>query len=167
VNKFIFLILVAGAGWYFFIHGRQVDEADVRQLYDQYWTAVNDGDAEKVCSFFDDEFKAVVITRAPDGRSMTENGTKTSACDGTNKFYELKKAMEQKSGVQLYINTEYNIDSITVEPGGKSATVHMTSELRIGTENRMFLRLREKQTDTVISRYGKPRFLTSDGEISL
>jgi ketosteroid isomerase-like protein len=166
MKKALLLLILGAAAWYYLVEGRKVKESHVRALYDHYWAAVDDNDSDAVCKMFDDKFSSVVRTRTPAG-PVEERGTKQTACEGTEKFFELKKKMEERSGQTLYVNTEYTVDSITVNADGKSATARMVSEVRIGTEQRAFLTMRETQTDTIIRRYGRARFLDSDGEISL
>jgi hypothetical protein len=78
----------------------------------------------------------------------------------------MKQAMEEKLGQELFINMEHTIDSVVLSADRKSATVQMSSEIRIGTERRLYMKITESQTDTVIRRMGKVKFLASEGEVS-
>ena len=151
--------------WYAFVGGRSIKETHVYDLYNEYWNAFAAGDSKTVCSLFDSEFSAVVRTRTPAGQ-VEEAAGKSQACEGTDKFFAMKKAMEEKAGEELFINTEYTVDEIAISPDEKTATVRVSSEVRIGTEKRLFLKIRESQTDKIVRSLGKARFIATDGDIS-
>lgn len=163
--RYIVILFVVAAGLWYAFNGRGVAESDVYDLYNSYWNAFAEGDSKAVCDLFDDDFSAVIRTRAASG-PVEETGNKSGACEATDKFYAQKRSLEQRAGTELFINTEYQIDEITIHADGKSATVRVNSEVRIGTEKRLFLRIREVQTDTVARSFGKTRFIARESEVS-
>ena len=57
--------------------------------------------------------------------------------------------------------------SISIAADKKSATAHITSEIRIGTEKRLFLKINEVQTDTLKREWGKTQFVATEGTIRM
>ncbi len=161
----LLVILLCGALWYYFIEGRRMDEGRIRDAYALYWGAFYDDNRDAICNMFDKRFTATVTTMTPAGQ-VEETANKEVACDGTKKFFDMKKDMEEKIGQELFINTEYTIDNIELAPDRKSAKVAVSSEIRVGTEQRLFMKINGVQTDTVIRDAGKIKFLSSDAEIS-
>jgi hypothetical protein len=161
----LLIILLCGALWYYFIEGRRMNETHVREAYALYWDAFHDDKRGTICNMFDKRFTATVRTMTPAG-PVEETATKENACEGTKKFFDLKAEMEEKTGQELFINTEYTIDSIELASDRKSAVVEVSSEIRMGTERMLLMKINGTQTDTVIRDAGKIKFLSSDADIS-
>jgi hypothetical protein len=98
--------------------------------------------------------------------AVEETVTKEDACESTKKFFDMKAEMEEKTGQELFINTEYMIDSIELASDRKSAVVEVSSEIRVGTERLLLVKINGTQTDTVIRDAGKIKFLSSDADVS-
>lgn len=164
-NIFI-LALVAGALWFYFIGGRTLDEQQVKAAYASYWSAFDAGDQKAACELFAKDFSATIKTRTPGG-AVTESANQQDACSGVTKFYAMKDEMAKKAGVELYTNIEYTLDDIQIAPDKKSATARVTSEIRIGTEKRLFLKINEVQIDTLKRDLGKTQFVATEGTLSM
>jgi len=163
---FFILAIIAGALWFYFIGGRTLDEQQVKNAYASYWSAFDSGDQKAACDLFAKEFSATIKTRAPTGM-VNETATKEAACKGITEFYAMKDSMAQKAGEELYVNIEYTVDGISIAPDKKSATARVTSEIRIGTEKRLFLKINEVQTDTLKRELGKTQFVATEGTIKM
>lgn len=107
-----------------------------------------------------------MTTRTPAG-DVEESAGKTQACEGTDKFHAMKGELERKAGVELFVNTEYTIDRIDISADRRTATVQLHTEVRIGTEQRLYLKMQETQTDTLVRRFGTTRFLSTQGVVSI
>lgn len=167
VMRIIFIVaLLFGALWFYFIGGRTLDEQQVKAAYESYWSAFDAGDQKTVCELFAKDFSATIKTRTPAG-AVTETADKQDACSGVTKFYTMKDAMAKKAGEELYTNVEYTLDDIRIAPDKKSATARVTSEIRIGTEKRLFLKINEVQSDTLKRDLGKTQFVATEGTLSM
>jgi len=162
----IIVAIIAGALWFYFIGGRTLDEQQVKNAYASYWSAFDSGDQKTACDLFANEFSATIKTRAPAG-VVNETASKEAACKGITEFYAMKDSMAQKAGEELYVNIEYTLDDISIAADKKSATAHITSEIRIGTEKRLFLKINEVQTDTLKREWGKTQFVATEGMITM
>ncbi|HJV53693.1 MAG TPA: hypothetical protein VJ652_19660 [Noviherbaspirillum sp.] len=163
---FLLIVLAAVALWYAVVGGRRIDESHVYALYDKYWGAFIEGDGKAVCELFDKRFAATVTTKTPAG-DVEESAGKEQACEGTDKFYAMKRELERRTGVELFVNSEYAIDRIELSADRKTATVQLHTEIRIGTEQRLYLKMTETQTDTLVRKFGTTRFLATQGAISM
>ena len=79
----------------------------------------------------------------------------------------MKSAAEQKAGLELSINVEYTIGAIEIAKDKKSATVQVDSEIRMGTETPLYLKINESQTDTLVRKLGTVKFVATEGVVSL
>ncbi|WP_143131431.1 DUF4440 domain-containing protein [Noviherbaspirillum humi] len=151
--------------WHAAIGGKRVSDAQVRELYQQYWEAFDRGDAKAVCDLFSDQVHGRFSSTA---RSMpvTETLDKATACASVGQFHETKQRLEERVGKALYTNFEYTIKSIEISPDRKTATVEVATGMRIGTEQGALLDMRSEQTDVVKSSFGKAQFVQSDGTVS-
>lgn len=164
--KLIGLVICAGYGiWFTTIGGRQVSPEHVQALYQEYVSAFDRGDGKAVCEIFDEKFHGKFSStsrRIP----VRESVDKASACTSVDDFYRTKSQLETAVGHELYTNIEYTINSITIAPDKKSASVDLLMQMRIGTEQGPLLDMRSTQTDIVVRRFGKARFAQSDGSVS-
>src|SRR5258706_7904215 len=127
----VFAALVVGALWYVFVGGHRIDEADVYNAYNKYWNAFSDGDSKAVCGMYDRNYFAKTATRTPAG-PVEESAGKADACKGTDKFYAMKKELEEKAKVEMYLNVRYDVSQIEISADKQTATVRLTTEIKLG-----------------------------------
>jgi hypothetical protein len=163
---FLFAALLAGALWYGFVGARRIDEVDVYNAYNKYWNAFSDGDSKAVCGMYDGKYFAKTTTRTPAG-PVEESADKAQACRGTDSFYAMKKDLEEKAKVEMFVNVRYDIGEIEISADRKTAIVRLTTEIKLGTEQRLYLKISSVQTDTVIRDLGRTRFKSSESLVSL
>lgn len=164
--KLIALAVCLGYGiWFAAIGGRQLAPEDVAEIYRQYTAAFDRGDGKAVCDLFADEVSGK-FTSTSRSMPVDEVLSKASACSSVDDFYRTKKQLENATGQELYTNFEYTIKSVAISPDKKTASVEVLIEMRIGTEQQALLDRRSTQTDIIKRRFGKSRFVQSDGSVS-
>lgn len=164
--KLIALAGCIGYGiWFVAIGGKQIATEDVEELYRQYGSAFDRGDGKAVCDLFND---GVTGKYKSTSRSMPvkELVSKASVCSSVDDFYQTKKQLENATGQELYTNFAYTINSISISPDKKTATVDVLMEMRIGTEQGALFDMRSTQTDVIKRSFGKSRFVQTDGSVS-
>ena len=166
MRKVLLGVLAAGAVWYLAIGGRELKEAHIYEAYNTYWSAFHDNNSEAACALFDPAYSAKIRTRTPAG-SVEESADQAAACAGVAKFHALKQQMEASTGQTLYFNSEFNVERIDITPDRKLARAQVRTEIRIGTEQRLFLKITEQRTDVFARSLGKTRITASDGMVSM
>ena len=148
--KFILgIVALLGAGWYFLVDGSKLDEAMVRQFYEQQQHAVLSRDPEALCKQF--AKNAVIKTEAlMMGQTTSETHTAKTACDATRQTWQSFIDMGNKADAILTIEYEYKIDSIEVSANKKRATVVTSNTLKRGES---FMQFRTTATEELVRNY--------------
>jgi hypothetical protein len=153
----IVVALCVGA-WYFFIGGRKLDEAMVRQYYEKEAHAIYPRDAEKLCEQLSK--KAVIQSKTVMmGRTQETTSDREQACDSVRKTFKMFETVGEGMGGILTIEYEYHIDSVQIASDRKSATVEGTSVLKMGEAAMQF---KSSFTQRLERELGKMRLVRGD-----
>jgi hypothetical protein len=163
MKKIIFLILCAGAIWWYFIGGRTVTEESVREFYQKQEVAMLERLPEELCGFLDSNFQSTNVTTVG-GESRTDSVNKDQACESTRKLYQSFEAMGEKMGGMVQLDHSYTINSIEIAPDKKSATVDVSDSLDVAGS---MMNIRSRSTDTIIRKNGKLLMLSSIDKATL
>lgn len=164
MKNIIMIVAIAAAVWYGFLGGRKPSESDVYNAYNEYWSAFHDEDQKRICALIDDTYQGKVKNITPVGM-VEETVTKEAACSLDKGLHAVMKEAQAKTGQELAMNSEYNVQKIDFSPDGTQATVQVVSTVRIGTEKRLYFKITETSTDTLVKSMGKTRFLASESTI--
>lgn len=165
MKSIIMVVAIAAALWYGFMGGRKLSEADVYNTYNESWSAFHDEDPKRICALIDDRFRGKVKNVTPIGE-VEETVTKEAACSLDKGLHAVMKQVEAKTGQEMFMNSEYKVQKINFSPDKTQATVQVVSKIRIGTEQRLYLKLTETSTDTLVKSMGKTKFLASESSIA-
>lgn len=153
----IVLALCVGA-WYFFVGGRQLDEAMVRAYYDKEAHAIFSRDPERLCKQL--SRKAVVHDQTVvAGESVDSTLNKKEVCEATRTAFKLFETVGEQMGGILTIEYDFHIASIEVATNRKSAKVEGVSVLKMGETVMQF---RSTFTQELVRELGQMRLLRSD-----
>lgn len=164
MKMLLLIAAVVAGGWYWFIGGRQISEADVQAHYNQSLTWMDDMNQKAFCDALDEKYsgKSVSITAA--GR-LEETTDEKTACESTEKLFATVKMMNEKVGGGIVTNYAVDILSTEISADKKTATVKEKSVLKIGRENQLMLKFSTQSTETFVKRNGKLLSLSSDAQI--
>lgn len=163
MKKLIVLAILGGAGWWYFIGGRTLAEEHVNGFYRELEAATLSRNPEAICALLADDFQTTGTVEIG-GRRGTSTQNKAQACAAYVAMYENFEKLGDKMGGLLQLDSNYKINSIAIQPDGKSAIVDFSSSLDVaGT----LMNIRSRSTDTLIRRNGKVLMLHSDGKGSI
>jgi hypothetical protein len=154
MKKILSLALLGYGIWFGVIGGKRIDEKHVHNLYRHAAIALTNNDGDAYCSLFADDVQVTIEVKMPGFPTTKETMGKEKICGALDRFYETKEKMEQTTGIELFINHEYKIISISISPDRKVATVEVDDEIRIGTERGAWLTMRTTQTDRIRRSFG-------------
>ena len=124
----VLLILVLG------LHLLRIESAKLDEdlVYDYYQKNINATrlfDAETLCEMMDPEYRMVDVGKTPRGEQRVVMGRK-QACDATRE----SMGMMRKAVAKLRVEPEfkYTIESVTLSPDRRRATVKVRASMRIG-----------------------------------
>jgi len=153
----IAVALCVGA-WYFFIGGRKLDDAMVRQYYEKEAHAIYSRDAEKLCEQLSK--KAVIQSKTVMmGRTQETTSDREQACESMRKTFKMFESAGERMGGILTIEYEYHIDRVEIASDRKSATVEGTSVLKMGEAAMQF---KSSFTQRLERELGKMRLVHGD-----
>lgn len=155
--------VVCGAGWYYFVGGARLDEAMVRQFYLEEAHATLARDPDALCKLL--ARKSVVNQETLVlGQTISETLNRQQACEAQRKTFQLFDDLGEKAGGTLTIEYDYNIDKLEIAPNRKSATVEVSSTLKMGEA---FVQIRSVSTDQLNREWGQVRILRADAKAKL
>lgn len=154
----LLVIVIAAAVWYFDI-GRKMTDASIRDSYRTQLEALNQFDAQPLCAALDEHYTANVTVRGSTAGPKTQDKTGTCA-DLTRTLHRLK-LLSDRTGGMLEADFELEIESLQLSTDRKSATVEISTAMRLGD---MTLS-RSRSVDHLIRRNG--RILSASSEDTL
>lgn len=158
MKKVVIVIALCVGAWYFFIGGRKLDEAMVREYYDKEAHAILSRDPEALCKQLSS--KAVVQDRTVMmGQTQDSTLDRDQVCEATRATYKLFENVGDKMGGILTIEYEFHLDTVAVAANRKSAKVEGTSMLKMGETVMQF---RSSFTQELVRELGQMRLLRSD-----
>ena len=164
--KWILLGLAACLGaWYFLVGSRYISEADVRAQYQNEANWLDEGQPAKICAAFDDQYvgRIASITAA---KGVLEETDKAKSCAAIEVFFADLKKLNDKVGGGVVTNSVVTLEKIAISADRLTAVVTVRSEVRVGTEKVLLMKMTSKGTDTLIKRQGSIYRLRADGETS-
>lgn len=163
MKKFILLALLGGAGWWYFIGGRTITEEHVTRFYQELEAATLSRNPEALCALLAEDFQSTGTVEIG-GRRGTSTQDKAQSCQAYTAMYETFEQLGNRMGGIVQLDSNYKINSIAIQSGGKSALVDFSSSLDVaGT----IMNARSRSTDTLIRRNGKVFMLRSEGKGSI
>jgi hypothetical protein len=163
MKKVLFLILIAGGAWWYFIGGRQINETQVRDYYQQQQAATLKRQPQALCDLLGEDFRASGGAMAG-GRASAVSLDKKQACDGYHNLYRQFDQLGEKMGGMLQLDYSYTLDSITIAADKKSALVEMSYTLDVAGS---VMNIRARSTETLARRNGKTLMLDSDSKVQV
>jgi hypothetical protein len=106
----VLFILVIGGTWYGLVGGKQINESHVRQLYSDYFSALDKRDGKAVCDLFSEKISGKFKSTSP-SMPVKEEITKANVCASVEELYETKEKLEKASGEEFFFNFDYTIKS--------------------------------------------------------
>ncbi|OOG56315.1 hypothetical protein B0E48_09065 [Rhodanobacter sp. C03] len=131
MTKVILLVLVIAAAVWYFDFSRRMTDASIRASYQAQIDALGQFDAEPICTAMDDSYTASVTVRGSDSTPQKTHG-KAAACATWTKAMHRLKLLSERTGGMLEPDFDFEIKSITLTPNHKSATVEISSAMRLG-----------------------------------
>ena len=163
MRKIVLLAILAGGSWWYFIGSRTITETHVVKFYQDLEHATLGRNPEALCALLAEDFKAMG-TVSMGGRRETATQDRAQTCEGYSSLYQSFEMIGQKMGGMVQLDSSYTINSIAIQPDGKSAIVDYKSSLDVaGT----IMNIRSRSTDPLIRRNGKVLMLHSEGKAKI
>lgn len=150
----VLLVLVLG------LHLLRIESAKLDEdlVYDYYQKNINATrlfDAETLCGMMDPEYRMVDVGKTPRGEQRIVMGRK-QACDATRE----SMGMMRRAVAKLRVEPEfkYTIESVTLSPDRRRATVKVRASMRIGKA----ISVASAGTETLVRRFRGVRSLGSE-----
>lgn len=146
----LLIVLIAAAVWYFDLSRRMTEET-IRETYQAQLEALQRFDAKPLCDSLDESYSDSVTMRGGSAPAKTQD--KATACNELTRALRRFKTLSERTGGIIEPDYEYAIQSITLSPDRKQATVEVSSTMRIGD---MTL-ARSRSVEHLIRRLGRIR----------
>jgi hypothetical protein len=150
-------VLTGAAGGMFAIQRKmsQLDEDIVYAYYQQEVNALRRLDARALCGTMAKDYRHVQIVSTPKGEQRIELD-RDATCDATEAsmraLYKIAKPMK------LAPDVKYTIESVTLSPDRRQATVKLRSSLAIGRR----VSIESAGTETLVRNLGEVRAIASE-----
>jgi hypothetical protein len=160
MKKLILLILIAAVGgWWHFSASRKLSENHVNEFYRNFQSATLERKPEKLCNLLADDFTSNE-TVSLGGQIHTDSSNKAEACEGYVKLYDSFQMMGKAMGGMVQLDSNFSINSVSISPDKKTATVDFSSTLDVAGKT---MKMTGQSTDTLIRRNGKTLLLRRQG----
>ena len=162
------LIVLAGAlgAWYFLVGSRYISEADVRAQYQSEADWLDQGQHARICAAFDEQYVGHIASVTAAG-SVLENTDKAQSCAAIEAFFATLKKLSDKAGSDVVTNSDVTLEKVEISADRRTATVTVRSEVRVGTEKMLMMKMTSEGTDTLIKRHGTVYRLRAEGKTLL
>ena len=162
--KYLIAAIVLGAvGWYYLIDGSKLDAAMVREFYAQQSIHTYERDPEALCGMLGRGL-SLRQQRTIAGKLVTQTYDKDAACKNLRDSFKFFEEMGDKAGGMLTIEYQYEIKSLEVAPDRKSATVQVSTVLKMGEE---FMQIFAQSTDRLDRSWRKVELTESDEQVRM
>ena len=154
----LFALALIGAGWYYFVGGRQLDEQMVRDFYRAEAHATLSRDPEALCRLVS---KSAVLRQQTlmSGQTRSETLNREQACEAFRKSHEFFEKVGEKAGGMLTIEYDYELGKVDIAPDRKSARVEFSSTLKMGES---FMQFRTTSAERLVRRLGSVELAEAD-----
>lgn len=156
MKKIVFAIIVIAAAIWYFDLSRRMTETAIRESYQAQIAALQRFDARPLCDALDDSYQATVTARGSARAPSAKD--KAGACADLTRTLRRMKTLSERTGGLLEPDYDFEIESIKLSDDRKTATVEITSAMRIGD---MTL-ARSRSVDHLIRRLGRIRSVSSE-----
>ena len=163
MKTILLLIVLAGAGWWYFVGSRTINEGQVTGFYQAQQAATLERKPEVLCALLADDFSATGSI-ALAGSSRNESVTRQQLCDGYVDMYAAWEKLGSAMGGEVQLDSHYDIHAIEIAPDKKSATVDISMSLDVAGN---LTNMRSRSTETLVRRNGKVLLLRSEGTASV
>lgn len=162
------LIVLAGAlgAWYFLVGSRYISEADVRAQYQNEANWLDEGQHAKICAAFDEQYVGHIASVSAAGQVL-EATDKAQSCAAIEAFFATLKKLNDKVGGGVVTNSDVTLEKVDISADRRTATVTVRSEVRVGTEKVLMMKMSSQGTDTLIKRHGTVYRLRAEGKTSV
>ena len=150
----VLLVMVFGAR----LLGVELSKLNEELVYDYYQKSINATrlfNAKALCNMMDAEYRAVDISKTRRGEERTEMN-REQACQSTRESMGMMRELLAEQRVEPEF--KYTIESVTISPDSKQATVKLRASMRIGKK----LSVTSSGTETLVRRYRGVRSLGSE-----
>jgi hypothetical protein len=162
--KYLLAAILAGtAGWYYLIDGSKLDEAMVREFYEQQSRHTYERDPEALCKQLSGSYRMSIESRIG-GKVTNATYGKSVACEQLRKSFKFFEDMGERAGGTLTIEYSYEIHQLDISPNHKSATVEIATTLKMGEE---FMQIFSESTDRIERSMRKVQLVSQDGKVHM
>ena len=150
----VLLVMVFG-GQLLRVEMSKLDEDLVYEYYQKNINATRLFNAKALCDMMDAEYRAVDVSKTPRGEERTEMN-RDQACQSTHD--SMRTMYELLAKLRIEPEFKYTIESVTLSPDSKQATVKLRASMRIGKK----LSVTSSGTETLVRRMRGVRSLGSE-----
>lgn len=151
MKKLAVIALATWGLWWYFVGGRTITTEHVEDYYRKYEHALLSRNPDGLCQLLDDKFQGSDTTTVL-GQEMTTNTDRAKACASFHETFETIKDVGNKLGGIAQLDSDYDIESISISPDRKSAKVVISYSLDVAGR---FMQIRSQSTETLVRRNGK------------
>jgi hypothetical protein len=159
----VLAVLGIGGGWWYFVAGRTLTEAQVRTFYAEMERATLERKPDELCKVMSEDFEGIVTTRVQ-GEDQTQTLNKDQTCESFVETYKLFDKIGEKMGGLVQLDSSSEIHSIDLSDDKKRAIVDISTKLVVGGS---IMTARSRSVDTLIRRNGKVMIQRSDARQSI
>jgi len=145
MKRIVFLVVAVGLAWYFWIDGSKLTEPMVKEYYEQQWHATYSRDPEALCALYGSGLTMTLTSRGM-GKNFEATLNKDEACKRVRDMFQLFVDIGTKTNSMLTIEYKYDIADLQMAADGKSATVEVTTLLKMGEE---FMQIATESTEVL------------------
>ena len=165
--KWVFIVLAGCLGtWYFLVGSRYISEADVRAQYQNEANWLDEGQYAMICAAFDAQYVGHIASVTAAGR-LLEDTNKAQSCVAIEAFVTSLKKLNDKVGGGVVTNSDVVLEKVEISADRRTATVTVRSQVRVGTEKVLMMKMTTESTDTLIKRHGTIYRLRAEGKTLL
>lgn len=159
----VFFVLAVGAGYWYVVSGRELNEEQVRAYYQSYDRAIGQRSPEAMCELLDKDFHSRDMVSTA-GKRNAESLNKREACKSYRDLFASWAVIGEKMGGLLQLDSDFTINSINIAADKRSATVDVSFKLDVGGS---LMNITSHSTDTLVSRHGQVMLLRSEGNSTI
>lgn len=149
------LAVLALVMYLLYLHNSKLNEEIVYDYYQKSINATRLFNAKALCGMMDAEYRAVDVSKTPRGEIRTEMN-RDQACQSTHE--SMRTMYELLAKLRIEPEFKYTIESVTLSPDSKQATVKLRASMRIGKK----LSVTSSGTETLVRRFRGVRSLGSE-----
>lgn len=160
VNKVLIVMGAAAAGWFYVIDGSKLDEAMVRDFYQQQQVGFLSRNPEALCK----QFASNVVINSETvimGQTQAQTLNQKAACEATHDSFKSFTDIGGKIGGMLMMDYQYKIDRIEIASNKKRATVVTSNTLIMGGS---LMEFRTTSNEELVRNFREVQLIKSDSK---